>query len=178
MDIIRKEINTCNIDLHPAAEKYAQDIFDIIITHKKYLAMFLDWVNNINNINEILSFLSKSKSDFGKKSNIYIIEFKNKIVGVISLNSIDKHKREADIGYWISPDYEGLGIISKSLQTMIDKHSHEIKKFILKCAVFNTRSNMVALRNGFSYDCIIHKGEIINGVYHDQNQYYKCSSLK
>lgn len=46
-----------------------------------------------------------------------------------------------------------------------------IRRFVIKCAVNNEKSNAIAKRCGFSYEGTLKQAEYINGTFHDQNIY-------
>jgi len=68
----------------------------------------------------------------------------NKFVGTISLEKIDKIKKEASIGYWVAKSYRGKGIATKAVKLVV---SFGFKKLKLKRIYAKVKkSNIQSLR--------------------------------
>ncbi|WP_332420376.1 GNAT family N-acetyltransferase, partial [Vibrio metschnikovii] len=46
--------------------------------------------------------------------------YQDKLVGNISFNSINHQLKKVEIGYWLSSEYQGKGIVSKSVSKLVD----------------------------------------------------------
>ncbi len=100
-----------------------------------------------------------------------IILYQNKIAGMISFNSFDEGNRKADLGYWLSPDFAGKGIIHHAVAGMCDLGFNEygLHKIDLLTAKDNERSNNVAKKAGFHLDGEIRSVELLTDGFHDGN---------
>lgn len=164
------------IQLAGIDQKFSVDIFKLIQNNIEFLSYFLDWPKYVKSTDDITTFINEKVIEHHLgNSKTYTISYNEKIVGIISLNSIDKKNKSADIGYWISSDMTGKGIVSTSLQKLIENFSKsgDIQRFVIKCAEKNEKSNQLAIRNGFSLEGILHQAEIINNKKLNQNIYAK-----
>src|SRR5438445_12020198 len=71
-------------------------------------------------IEDARRFINKSRRNFQlKKEQTFAIEFVGNLVGVISLQKIDRVNKNAQISYWIRTSYWNLGIATESINLLI-----------------------------------------------------------
>ncbi|MCC6371466.1 MAG: GNAT family N-acetyltransferase [Bacteroidia bacterium] len=95
------------------------------------------------------------------------------IIGIVFIKDINWKIPKGELGFYIDADYEGKGVLSKSLQYVITYAFSELKfiKVFMRVAEENTRSRKVAERLGFVTEGIIRKdfktteGEVIDVLY-------------
>lgn len=165
-----------SLHLFEANQIYYKELHDLIIQNKIYLSEFLDWPKFINTETDTLEFLAGAAIQHKKSSSkTFIIFYNNQCTGVISFNTIDRHNKTAEIGYWISQNNEKKGIVSSALKHLIEKYSKDnyIMRFVIKCSTTNIKSNHVAKRNGFKLEGKLLKAEKINDIFYDQHIYSK-----
>ncbi|UVJ43366.1 GNAT family N-acetyltransferase [Pseudomonas sp. LS1212] len=165
-----------SIQLEVADAKFSEQIYETVRRNKEHLSTFLDWPKQVTRPTDSRHFMtSAAASHAAATSKTFVILFNDTPIGIIGFNSIDKQGKTASIGYWLDEQFQGRGIISKSLKCLLENASRNnfLNHFTLKCATHNKKSNSVALRNGFTFEGILKEAEIINGVYHDQNIYSK-----
>ena len=79
------------------------------------------------------------------------IWYEGQWVGSIGFHIWDKIDRKASIGYWLSEDFQGKGIITDSVRALI-KYGFEqmnLNRIEVRCAVENTKSRAIPERLGF-----------------------------
>jgi ribosomal-protein-serine acetyltransferase len=168
-----------NITLHSPQVKFAQEVFELIQNNKQYLCRFMDWPQYVSDVQDTVNFIHDASLSHQKnESKTYFIDFNGRIVGVFSFNKIDNGNKTADIGYWLGSQYQGNGIIKKSLDVITYKYANcgLIQRFIIKCMTTNEKSNNVAIRAGFYHQGVLKGAEYVGGVFHDQNIYAKVIS--
>lgn len=91
--------------------------------------------------------------------------YKDKLVGNISFNSINNELKKVEIGYWLSAEYQGNGIVTKSVSKLIEMAFTELNilKIQISVAVENQPSRKVCERLGFNLEGIITHAENLNG---------------
>ncbi|MDO5981286.1 GNAT family N-acetyltransferase [Flavivirga spongiicola] len=95
-------------------------------------------------------------------------------IGLIDVKNIDWNIPKAEIGYFIDVNYEGQGVISKSLRNVIEHLSevYRFKKLLCRSNSRNIGSIAVAKKNGFILEGTIKKdykttkGEIVDLDYY------------
>jgi ribosomal-protein-serine acetyltransferase len=83
----------------------------------------------------------------------------------------------ASIGYWLSKELEGKGIITRSCKAVIDEGFKRLKlnRIEIRAAVENYKSQAIPQRLGFKQEGIIRQAEFVNNQFVDL---YVYSMLK
>ena len=170
-----------NIKLLSTKTIYAKDLFDLINKNRDYLRKWLprtDKIDNLEKYKEIISNLEKRFEE--TKTGAFVIFYENEIVGTLDLQLIDKDNNIGGFGYWIDEDFQGYGIITQSLQQIINYAFDEIRlhKLIIQCVVENVSSIKVAGRLGFEKEAIFKNEFLLNGKYHDLVRYSLFNPLE
>ncbi len=94
-------------------------------------------------------------------------------VGKIGIHLINKPNKSTSIGYWLSQDYQGKGIMTKACQAVIDYCFSEldINRIEIRCAVGNKKSNKIPLKLFCTKEGTMRQNELVNGVFLDLNVY-------
>lgn len=101
------------------------------------------------------------------------------LIGIIGNKNTDKLNKKTEIGYWLSQEHQGQGIITKSVVKLCNFIFNKLRfnRIEIKCAVGNTPSSGVPKRLGFTYEGIERQGEWIkDDVYYDVEVYSKLKS--
>lgn len=155
---------TENILLRQIEFSDANDIFNTINTQREYLGKWLPFVAFTLKIEDtrqfILSILNVSPED---RDNTYVIHYQDKFAGLIGFKSTDKQNKRTEIGYWLSEPYQKKGIMTLSVQSLIQLAFEEmdIHRIQIKCAVGNIPSKSIPLRLGFKYEGTERDGELL-----------------
>lgn len=147
-------------------QKFASQYFEIVNREREYLSQWLAWPPHANNEDFFLSFIRQSLNDYKDgKSLVCSMLYKDKLVGNISFNSINNELKKVEIGYWLSAEYQGNGIVTKSVSKLIEMAFTELNilKIQISVAVENQPSRKVCERLGFNLEGIITHAENLNG---------------
>ncbi|MFM2485712.1 GNAT family N-acetyltransferase [Celerinatantimonas yamalensis] len=149
--------------VHP---KFAKQYLKIVSRERDYLSQWLAWPMHAYDEDFFLSFIKHSLHDYadGKSLSCAII-FDGEVVGNISFNSINHELKKVAIGYWLSCDLQGKGIVTRSVAKLIDIAFVDLgmEKVQISAAVHNQPSRSVCERLGFSLEGIITRAENLNG---------------
>jgi ribosomal-protein-serine acetyltransferase len=82
---------------------------------------------------------------------------------------IDPQRETAELGYWIDAAAEGRGLVTRSVQAVVDHLGSErgVHRFEIRTAVHNGRSRAVAERCGFALEGVLHGAFRVGGERHD-----------
>ncbi|MNW65626.1 putative ribosomal N-acetyltransferase YdaF [compost metagenome] len=85
----------------------------------------------------------------------------------------DWSNKKTEIGYWLSKDYEGLGLVTKACSLLINHAFEELKlhKVEICMASSNYRSRSIPERLDFKEEGTIRSYEYLNGTYLDRVTY-------
>ncbi len=95
-----------------------------------------------------------------------------KLIGSISLMIKRKHN-QAEVGYWICPDFSGKGIATESLKSVLNFGFNTLKLHKIYALHFieNLASGRVMEKCGLKYVATLHDHALKNGIYHDVKYY-------
>ena len=149
----------------------AEVAYRIIDAQREYLGEWLDWVHRTTTVQQTLDFIQMSikLNAGGQKLTSFI--FKNKqLVGSLSLVRISKEHRKAEIGYWLDENFQGQGIVSKSIAKFIEYSFDELhlNKLTIKVVEQNKKSCAVPLRLGFVQEGILRREVRFRGKFYNK----------
>jgi ribosomal-protein-serine acetyltransferase len=106
------------------------------------------------------------KKDLGFSLCIF---YQGKMVGTVGLHYIDKSDFKTEIGYWLSEDQQGKGIMHRSCLALIDYCFNVLKlhRIEIRCTVHNMASQRVAKKLGFKQEGILRDASYHNGAFYD-----------
>jgi len=131
---------------------YTTDLFKIIQTQRPYLEKRLPWVKNIQKEWHAQGFLREAMMmNKGKQRLTTLIIYEEQLAGTVSLLKINHTDKRAEMGYWLRSDLQGLGIMTKSCQRLIQyafKGLH-LNRLEMRIVASNQKSRRIPLRLGF-----------------------------
>jgi len=145
---------------------FAPRYLEVVRREREYLSQWLAWPPHAENEEFFLNFIKRSLHDYAEgKSLVCAMLYHDTVVGNISFNSINHELGKVEIGYWLSSDYQGQGIVSKSVAKLIEMAFIELgmAKVQISAAVENQASRNVCERLGFTQEGIITRAENLNG---------------
>jgi ribosomal-protein-serine acetyltransferase len=145
---------------------FAPLYFDIVTRERDYLGEWLAWPPQAHDDGFFLNFISRSLRDYADGKSLVCAMFYNEtLVGNISFNSIDHDLKKVEIGYWLSANYQGKGIVSKCVTKLITMAFTDLdmEKVQISVAVDNQPSRRVCERLGFKLEGMITRAENVNG---------------
>jgi ribosomal-protein-serine acetyltransferase len=88
---------------------------------------------------------------------------------MIGLHDIDWVNRKTEIGYWISQEYQGLGIISRSCRALISYTFEHLKlhRLEIQCAKQNLASRRIPEKLGFQQEALLRESIFLHGEFSD-----------
>lgn len=101
----------------------------------------------------------------------FAIDIAGEAVGSIGIfPQSDIHKKNAEIGYWLSENYWGQGIMVKAIKS-IAKYGFEtfdITRIFARPFETNKQSQSVLIKAGFNREAVFHKALYKNNEYIDE----------
>lgn len=159
-----------NITLELTSQKHAADLFEAVNNNREHLSRFLPWVGNMKTVDDFTRYLQHCELLYQQKTEVsFVIFFEGKAAGRIGLHYIHPHNKVAAIGYWLSKEYEGKGIILRSCKAIIQYgfETLALNRIEIKAAVENIRSQAVPEKLHFTREGLLRQAEWVNGEYLD-----------
>ncbi len=169
-----------NIELRAIQISDASDIFKIIDSQRVYLGKWLPFVAVTKELKDTESFVSSVVDSCQEKQECtFTIRKNDKLIGLIGVNTTDKLNKKTEIGYWLSKEEQGTGIVTKSVAKLCDFAFNELgmNRIQIRCAVENLPSKNIPKKLGFTLEGIEREGELLAGnIFTDLEVYSKLKS--
>ena len=107
---------------------------------------------------------------------VFAIEINGEAAGSIGIfPQSDIHRKSAEIGYWLSEDYWGNGIIPRAIERVVRYgfETFDITRVFARPFGRNTASQRVLEKSGFKPEARLEKALFKNGEYEDEMIYVK-----
>lgn len=140
----------------------APAIFNAINRNREKLRKWLPFVDNTWKEEDTELFIKSVNSGKASKQDIvYEIWKENEFAGLIALKEFDRWNKRAELGYWIDPKFEGLGMMTKCCRALTDYALNKLGLFRIqiKTAIGNAPSARIPEKLGFRFEGIERAGE-------------------
>ncbi len=142
---------TEQIKLALLVESDAADILRVVNLSRASLGKFLPWVEGVNNIESAKKYILDRVNSGLNGSRWFKIYYKDNLSGVFAVKSICPELNIAELGYWLSSDAQGNGIISQVIARVPNILKNTSAKVIeFRCLEQNVASINIALKSGAS----------------------------
>lgn len=150
------------IRLEAVKPSMGNDIFTTIENNRNYLQTWLPFVNLTQTIADTDEFIqSVISQSTNKKDEIFSIWFNNNFAGLVGFKDTDWVNKKTELGYWLSEEMQGKGIITKCVEKLIRYAFQKLRinRIQIKTAVGNLKSAAIPKRLGFCFEGIERAGE-------------------
>lgn len=145
-----------------------ETLFHLISSSREHLREWGSWVERIETKEDTEQLIKKYLLQYaGKKGMHFLIKYENEPVGSISLKQFSWDVNSGEIGYWLSPDYVGKGIVSQAAEGILEYGFNYVNlhKIEIWAADKNEKSKQVPERLGFVKEGVRRDNEFLHGQY-------------
>lgn len=163
-----------SIQLRILEMKYAEPLFSLVDKDRNYLRQWMTWVDHTNSPMDLAGSIQQTLNDFAASNGFYAVIFFNKeIAGCIGLHYIDWIHKKTSIGAWLGYDYQGYGIVTKSIRAILDYIFGDLRlnEVELRVAATNKKSRAIPEKLGFKQVGIVYQAEWLYDHYVDHIVY-------
>jgi ribosomal-protein-serine acetyltransferase len=148
----------------------APELFNAVNGSRKHLLPWLDWISKTTRPEHSLQFIQQSLHQLHTQEALALgIFYNDRIVGGIGMHHWEQPTKRAQLGYWISEEWEGKGIMNICLTRFIDFLFEKIglNKIEIHFVPANKRSAKLAARLGAKVEGVIRQCTLRNGQLED-----------
>ncbi|MEM8831909.1 MAG: GNAT family N-acetyltransferase [Cyanobacteria bacterium P01_G01_bin.19] len=163
-----------DIKLSLSIPQYAEELFELTDKNRDFLKQWLPWLDKTQKVADTREFLESQLPRFQKGQALHItIFYRERIAGVVGFNQIDSINNIGYVGYWLGEEYNGKGIMTKSVKELIEigYGYYSLNRIDIRCAVENSRSRAIPERLKFKNEGTIRNAEKVYGKYLDHVVY-------
>jgi len=157
---------TKSIVLRQIQTSDASAIFETIDTQRDYLGKWLPFVAFTHKEADTFRFIQSMVEVSGdKREHVFVILHEGNFAGLIGFKDTDRTNQRTEIGYWLSEEMQGKGIVTQSVSRMCQFAFEElgINRIQIKCAVGNLKSKNIPQRLNFQLEGVERDGELLSG---------------
>lgn len=152
----------------------AEVIFEAIDKNREFLKKWLPFIEETQHVEQTEEFISSIVSQQGKKRDeVFTIWYNQEFAGLIGFKDTDWINHKTELGYWLTENMQGKGIITTSIQKLIKIGFTKLgmNRIQVKVACGNKKSAAIPKRLGFQFEGIERAGEFHQGKYLDLEVY-------
>jgi ribosomal-protein-serine acetyltransferase len=158
------------VKMRPLVLKDATEIYNTVADSYDHLRTYLHWVTPEFSKMTTKEFVRRNQANAKALSGgSWGIFFNGELAGIVGFVRIDWPSKNAEIGYWISKRFEGRGLITRAVQTLITHAFVELglNRIEIHCAKMNHRSRAVPERLGFKKEATLRQSQWRHIRFHD-----------
>lgn len=158
------------IELQLFQIQHAEELFQLVDKNRDFLRTWLPWVDGTTSASDYHNVIPMWLRQFADHNGCNLgIRYQGQLVGSIGFHHIDWSNRQTSIGYFLSEDAEGKGIMTRSVQALLNYAFFELRlnRVEIRCGEGNVKSRAIPERLGFTKEGRIRDGENLYGRYHD-----------
>jgi ribosomal-protein-serine acetyltransferase len=151
-----------NLELRTLEPSDAGNFFELIRENDAHLRQWLGWLDDDKSVADTEKYIIESNKRFENKEGLDLgIFYESKQIGGIGLFPWDRANKKTSIAYWLGEEFQGKGIITDALKTVIDYAFKEmgLNRIEVTCAVGNEKSSAIPKKLGFTFEGIAREGE-------------------
>lgn len=152
----------------------ADAVYKTVTRNYDHLREFMHWMVPDYSLRSARQFLRQTAEGRANRKILTFGIFREKsLIGAIGFVSFDWQARKTEMGYWISKEEEGKGIVTQAARRLIE-HAFEglgLNRIEIRCSARNHRSAAIPERLGFRKEGVLREAEMRNGVLHDFSLY-------
>ncbi|MCB0415253.1 MAG: GNAT family N-acetyltransferase, partial [Bdellovibrionales bacterium] len=137
---------------------------------------FLPWLDDNTRLEHTEGYI-RSTIEIRKSNGapMFAIICKGSIVGLVGFHQLNNDHQMGSIGYWLSQDHMGYGIMTEAVRSVVDLGFKDLglNRIEIRCASENTASQGVPHRLGFEYEGTLKQAENLYGRYVDHMLFAK-----
>ncbi|HXS98559.1 MAG TPA: GNAT family protein [Candidatus Limnocylindrales bacterium] len=152
----------------------AEAVFAAADRDREYLRVWLPWVDQTHSAEDSRRFIRGAQAQFeaalGPNCGIWSA---GALAGSVGCHTIDWSNRKCSIGYWVSADMQGRGIVTRSVAAMLDYLFEDLQlhRVLIECGTENLKSCAVPQRLGFQREGVARQAEWVGGRWVDLVQW-------
>src|ERR1035437_7710466 len=157
----------------------ANAIFEIIDHQRDYLREWLPFIDYTKQIGDTRAYIfSIYDKPYDRRDMVFMLMYKGNVVGLMGLKGTDRDNHKTEIGYWLSSDMQGNGIVTKSCYRLTQYlfENMSMNRIQIRVGVGNVKSKKIPKRLGYKFEGIERCGELLLSGYTDLEVYSMLKS--
>lgn len=146
-------------------------VFSALQTHRAQLAQHYAWVPLIDSPQQVTAFIQQALGQYAQGMGYHAgLWVQGVLCGLVGYpQAIDTENRAARLGYWITPEAYGKGLVTKAFEQMIPHgiQAYGLNRVTFRALTTHARSQTVPQKLGLTQEGILKGAYALNGQRHD-----------
>lgn len=145
-------------------------LFETVDKNRAHLKKWLPWVDYSTSPDSYVTVIQAWQENIDRGTGLEVaIFYKGELSGMTGFNMIAPGQGRAQIGYWISKEVEGKGVVKRSVKGLIDYgfDNLELNRIEIICGDKNYKSRAIPESFGFVRESTMAEYEFLYDHYHD-----------
>ncbi len=160
--------------LRPFVLDDAPALHDLVDRNLDHLREWLGWVDLDHSVAGKCGFIEGCRAQYEAGTGLSLaLADGHELIGVLGYNTLDGLHHQGELGYWLSADRGGSGVMTRAARALVEHGfgALGLHRQVIRAATGNTRSRAIAERLGFTLEGVERGAELINGRYLDLARY-------
>ena len=159
-----------DIKLYLPRLAHSKAVYELVNQQRQHLHPYVPFATTVQNEDDVKKFIKNIQiTNQSKRSLVTYLFYKEELVGSVGFVNINPKHASAELGYWLSKDLQGKGIVSSSCKKLIAygfKHM-DLHRISMKIIPSNEKSLRIAERLGFQKEGVEREAFLNEGVFYD-----------
>ena len=163
-----------DLKLRTLHEDDAQELFELVDANRAHLREWLPWLDVNTEVEHSRAFIGSAlKQESDNLGPTYGIIFHERLAGIVGYHPIQWNNKSVEIGYWLSREVTGQGIMTRCCRALVDYafEAFGLNRVTIPAAVDNSKSLAIPERLGFKKEGVIRDAEWLYDHYVDHALY-------
>lgn len=163
-----------DLKLRTLQEKDAEELFQVVDANRQHLREWLPWLDANTERKHTRQYIRSTLDQQARNEGFVCTVLRDhQIIGIAGYHPIDWSIRSVEIGYWLSREAVGNGIMTRCCRVLVDHAFVQLglNRVTIPVAVENVRSRAVPERLGFQQEGILKNAEWLYDHYVDHVLY-------
>ncbi|HEX8370647.1 MAG TPA: GNAT family protein [Pyrinomonadaceae bacterium] len=159
-----------NLKLVLPQRQHAEEMAAAVRENFDHLKSWMPWATDDYSAAAAREFIVKNLKRLAESGCFALnLVWQGKIVGSVGFHNLDSNNKSAHIGYWLTKEAQGKGLVTRCCRVLIDYLFDELKlnRIQINCNVKNVKSRAIPERLGFQLEGIHRKIEFFDNRFGD-----------
>ncbi|MCC5802309.1 ribosomal-protein-serine acetyltransferase [Bacillus sp. V-88] len=151
-------------------QHHKEELYELIDSNRDHLRPWLLWVDKRRSPEDLEPVIPIWIRNYADNNGFDAgIRYHGRLVGMIGLHYIDWKNRSTSIGYLLTEEAQGKGIITRAVSSLLNYLFNELdlNRVEIQCALNNGKSIGIPARLGFTKEGITRDGQWLYDHYED-----------
>jgi len=151
-----------DLQLRMLQDRDAEELFRVVDANRTHLREWLPWLDSNTEVEHSRQFICSTLQQHARNEGFTCaILYGGHIVGVVGYHPIRWGNKSVELGYWLSQDAVGRGIMTRCCRVLVDYAFQELglNRAAIPAATGNRRSQAIPERLGFKQEGVIRDAE-------------------